>query len=119
MSDAIARWLPIVQADKTFTHVQDFAEVGITLRYSDRYWVRDEDGRLYEASWTEGERNYWWDWDGESPVDPVEFMPHPLDPRWGNAECQTCNGSGKEARHQLCRDCEEPSPINTRGAVEE
>ena len=77
-------WLPIEQADKTITNVQEFPEAGITIKTSDRYWVRDEDGRVYEAAWSEGKygRNYWWDFEGESPVDPVEFMPHPLDPRW-------------------------------------
>lgn len=85
MSDAAAFWLPIEFADKTITQVQDFSEVGITLRNSDRYWVRDEDGRIYEASWTDDKAGYWWDWEGESPVDPVEFMPHPLDPRWVDA----------------------------------
>lgn len=43
------RWLPTVHADRSITDVQDFSEVGITLRMSDRYWVRDEDGRIYEA----------------------------------------------------------------------
>lgn len=76
------RWLPITVADKTITNVEDFSEVGITLRTSDRYWVRDEDGRVYEAAWSEGDRDYWWDFAGESPVDPIEFMPHPLDPRF-------------------------------------
>lgn len=80
------RWLPIAQADRTITNVQDFPAAGLTLRNSDRYWVRDEDGRTYEASWSEGKngRDYWWDWEGESPVDPVEFMPHPLDPRFAS-----------------------------------
>lgn len=82
MSDVIARWLPIAQADKSITEVQDFPSIELTLRNSERYWVRDADGRVFEASWTEGERNYWWDWEGESPVDPIQFMPHPLDPRW-------------------------------------
>lgn len=78
------RWLPIDQADRTIVNVQEFQSVGITLRSSDRYWVRDGDGRVYEASWSEGNngRDYWWDWDAESPVDPVEFMPHPLDPQY-------------------------------------
>ncbi len=72
-------WLPIAHADKTITEVQDFSEVGITLRTSDRYWVRDEDGRVFEACWSEGDdHSYWWDFEGESPVDPVEYMPHPL-----------------------------------------
>lgn len=79
----VGRWLPIAQADKTIVHQQHFSSINLTIRNSDRYWVRDADGRTYEASWSEGQsgRNYWWDWDNESPVDPVEFMPHPLDPR--------------------------------------
>lgn len=81
------RWLPIAQADKTITDVQEFAEVGMTIKTSDRYWVRDDDGRIYEAAWSEGRygRDYWWDFEGESPVDPVEFMPHPLDTRFDAA----------------------------------
>lgn len=83
------RWLPIEQADRTITNVEVFSEVGVILRTSDRYWVRDEDGRVYEAAWSEGsnsERDYWWDFEGESPVDPLEFMPHPLDPRFAATE---------------------------------
>lgn len=75
-------WLPIDQADRSITDVQDFSEVGVTLRLSERYWVRDEDGRIYEAVWTDDKAGYWWDLEGESPVDPVEFMPHPLDARF-------------------------------------
>lgn len=73
-------WLPIEKADREITHQQTFPEIGLTLQNSDRYWVRDADGRVFEASWTEDGkgRDYWWDWEGESPVDPVEFMPHPL-----------------------------------------
>jgi hypothetical protein len=77
------RWLPIEQADRSITDIQNFSEVGITLRNSDPYWVRDEDGRIYEAIWTEDDKDgYWWDLEGESRVDPVKFMPHPLDPRF-------------------------------------
>jgi hypothetical protein len=76
------RWFPIAQADRSITDVQDFSEVGIILRNSDRHWVRDADGRVYEASWTDDNAGYWWDWVGESPVDPIEFMPHPLNPRF-------------------------------------
>lgn len=89
------RWLPIDCADKTITDVQDFSEVGITLRNSDRYWVRDEDGRVYEASWTDDKAGYWWDWEGESQVDPVEFMPHPLDPRF-RAALQSSETTGEK-----------------------
>jgi hypothetical protein len=86
----VGRWLPIAEADKTIVHQQHFSSINLTIRNSDRYWVRDADGRTYEASWSEGEngRDYWWDWDNESPVDPVEFMPHPLDPRHAEGESQ-------------------------------
>lgn len=89
------RWLPIEQADKTITDVHKFPEVGITIKTSDRYWVRDKDGRTYEACWSENKngRNYWWDFEGESPVDPIEFMPHPLDPRWSDADPEAKLGS--------------------------
>ncbi|MGG7519648.1 hypothetical protein ACQ3G6_17370 [Allorhizobium undicola] len=82
------KWLPIELADKTITHVQGFPEVGITIKTSDRYWVRDADGRIYEAAWSEGEfgRDFWWDFEAESPVDPVEFMPHPLAALKGKGE---------------------------------
>lgn len=81
-------WLPIELADKAITDIQDFPEVGMTIKTSDRYWVRDEDGRVYEAAWSEGKygRDFWWDFEAESPVDPVEFMPHPLDPRFTSKE---------------------------------
>lgn len=72
-------WRPIEEADKSIVHQQHFPLVGMTIRNSERYWVRDADGRVYEASWSENSgRDYWWDWEGESPVDPVEYMPHPL-----------------------------------------
>lgn len=84
------RWLPIAQADKTINHITEFTQIGLTLKNSDTFWVRDEDGRVYQAAWSEGNngRDYWWDWEAESPVDPVEFMPHPLDPRFANQEGQ-------------------------------
>lgn len=81
-------WLPIERADRSINDVQNFEEVGVVLRNSDPYWVRDDDGRVYEAVWTESDNlsfskgGHWWDLEGESPVDPVEFMPHPLDPRF-------------------------------------
>lgn len=79
LSAANVRWLPIDQADRSIATVQAFPDVSITLRTSYPVWVRDDDGRTYEAVWSEGTANYWWDLEGESPVDPVEFMPHPLD----------------------------------------
>ncbi len=90
-------WLPIERADRTITDVQDFSEVGITLRMSDRYWVRDEDGRVYEAAWSEDNgRDFWWDFEAESPVDPIEFMPHPLDPRFRSPPTIRSNDTGRE-----------------------
>ncbi len=85
----VGTWLPIERADKTITNVEDFSEVGVIIQTSDRYWVRDDDGRVYEAAWSvgnNGDRDYWWDFEGESPVDPIEFMPHPLDPRFASPE---------------------------------
>lgn len=82
MSAVSARWLPIILADKTIVDEIEFPDVGVTLRNSEHYWVRDEDGRVFEACWTDHRGGYWWDFVGESPVEPVEFMPHPLDERW-------------------------------------
>jgi hypothetical protein len=91
MADATAFWLPIEFADKTIVDVATFSSLGITIRNSERYWVRDEDGRIYESVWTDHRAGYWWDLQDESPVDPVQFMPHPLDPRWLDAlEPQEC-----------------------------
>lgn len=74
-------WRPIAGADKTITFEKTFDIGGgksMTIRNSDHYWVRDADGRIYEAVWSDHRGGYWWDLDGESPVDPVEYMPHPL-----------------------------------------
>jgi hypothetical protein len=81
-SDHVTGWRPIAEADRSIATVQTFPDVSITLRNSYPVWVRDDDGRTYEAVWSEGTANYWWDLEGESPVDPVEFMPHPLDHRF-------------------------------------
>lgn len=74
-------WRPISEADKSITFNQTF-DLGdgekMTIRNSDHYWVRDEDGRVYEATWSDHKGGYWWDLEGDSPVDPVEYMPHPL-----------------------------------------
>lgn len=69
-------WRPITEADSSIATVQTFGEV--TLRNSHPVWVRDADGRVYEAVWTDHKQGYWWDIEGESPVDPVEYYPHPL-----------------------------------------
>lgn len=77
-------WRPIAEADKDIAYIHDLA--GLRIGGSHPIWVRDEDGRVYEALWSDdGKRAYWWDIEGESPVDPVEFMPHPLDPRFADA----------------------------------
>ncbi|UVV66554.1 hypothetical protein [Brucella anthropi] len=74
-------WRPISEADKSITFEQTY-DIGdgksMTIRNSDHYWVRDADGRVYEATWSDHKDGYWWDLEGESPVDPVEYMPHPL-----------------------------------------
>ncbi|WP_025091470.1 hypothetical protein [Brucella intermedia] len=74
-------WRPISEADRTITY-EDTFNLGdgksMTIRNSDHFWVRDADGRVYEATWSDHKAGYWWDLEGESPVDPVEYMPHPL-----------------------------------------
>lgn len=42
-------------------------------------WVRDADGREYEA-WFVRDGAYWWDCDRETDGAPVEWYPHPLIP---------------------------------------
>lgn len=70
-------WRPIAEADRSIATVQTYA--GVTMRNSYPVWVRDADGRIYEAVWTDSRGGYWWDLDGEDRAHPVEFMPHPLD----------------------------------------
>ncbi|CAM5655449.1 hypothetical protein MAUB1S_11392 [Mycolicibacterium aubagnense] len=77
-------WRPIAEADNSIATVQQFGSV--TLRNSYPIWARDSDGRTYEAVWTDHKAGYWWDLEAESPVDPVEFMPHPLDPRFAASQ---------------------------------
>ncbi|MBV5271165.1 MAG: hypothetical protein JZU55_16270 [Afipia sp.] len=99
------QWLPIAKADRSITQVQEFPSAGITLRNSDRYWVRDDlGGRAYEASWSEGRngQSYWWAWEAESPVNPSEFMPHPLDPRYREKD------SDRDQDIENCPVCDEP-----------
>ncbi|MEH3093393.1 MAG: hypothetical protein PGN20_15460 [Agrobacterium cavarae] len=78
-------WLPISEADLSVTTEFKVSD-DLSIRNSDRHWVRDHDGRVYEAVWSVGKTSYWWDLENESPVDPVEFMPHPLDPRYRQLE---------------------------------
>ncbi len=73
-----AGWRPIAEADKSIAYIHRVADLSIGNSYP--IWARDEDGRVFEALWSDnGKKAYWWDMEGESPVDPVEFMPHPLD----------------------------------------
>ena len=81
------RWLPIERADKSVDRIYDLPGMPRPIANSEEYWCRDADGRVFLATWADdGKRAYWWDLDGESPVDPVEFMPHPLDTRFATTE---------------------------------
>ncbi len=72
-------WRPISEADRGIAYIHDLGELRIGNSYP--IWARDSDGRVFECLWSDdGKKAYWWDIKGESPVDPVEFMPHPLDP---------------------------------------
>lgn len=84
--ELLSTWLPVSLADISITNSVTLHETGMTIRNSDTYWVRDEDGRAYEACWTDHRDGYWWDFENESPVNPIEFMPHPLDPRFHQRE---------------------------------
>jgi hypothetical protein len=68
-------WRSISEADKTIVDVLEFPSVSITLRNSARIQARDIDGRTYEAAWTDHKGGYWWDFESESPADPVDFKP--------------------------------------------
>src|SRR5690606_12349255 len=49
-SDLERFWRPIAEADKSITFQQAFDIGGgetMTIRNSDEYWVRDDDGRVY------------------------------------------------------------------------
>nr|WP_278437252.1 hypothetical protein [Brucella anthropi] len=74
-------WRPISEADRSITFEKTFEfddGKSMTIRNSDDYWVRDADGRVYKATWSDQNAGYWWDIEAESPVDPIEYMPHPL-----------------------------------------
>lgn len=78
-------WRPISEADNSIAYVHIVGDVRIGNSYP--IWARDADGRVYEALWSDNEKKaYWWDIDGESPVDPVEFMPHPLDRQYDSLD---------------------------------
>jgi hypothetical protein len=71
-----SRWLPIETAPRE-------CPVDRSLRPSpgawttETMWVRDASGRVFEA-WFVEFGSYWWDADGETKCDPVEWMPHPM-----------------------------------------
>lgn len=88
-ANIIAHWRPIAEADRTITDckVLDLGDgQTMPISNSDHYWLRDEDGRVFEGVWTDHKGGYWWDFEAESPVDPVEFLPHPLDSRFAQTE---------------------------------
>lgn len=70
-------WLAIDLADKDIAAVHVLGD--LTIRNSDRYWVREPGREPYEAWWTDHRGGYWWDIENEDPCDPTEFLPHPLD----------------------------------------
>lgn len=87
------RWLPIERADKSTDRIYNFPGMPRPIANSEEYWCRDADGRVFLATWADdGKRAYWWDLEGESPVEPVEFMAHPLDPRWAETTEAQSNG---------------------------
>jgi hypothetical protein len=70
-------WRPIAEADKGIAYIHALGPIKVGNSYP--IWARDADGRVFECLWADdGKRAYWWDSEAESPVDPVEFMPHPL-----------------------------------------
>lgn len=84
-------WLPIDQADKGIAYIHALGPIQVGNSYP--IWARDADGRVFECLWADdGKRAYWWDSEAESPVDPVEFMPHPLDTRFAATTEGSDNG---------------------------
>lgn len=80
--ERLQRWRPISEADNSIAYVHIVGDMRIGNSYP--IWARDADGRVYEALWSDnGKKAYWWDIEGESSVDPVEFAPHPLASRSG------------------------------------
>ncbi|WP_367078578.1 hypothetical protein [Agrobacterium tumefaciens] len=80
MQNVVDGWKPISQADKSIAYFHDIlGDKELRIGNSYPIWVRDAEGRIFEALWSDnGRQAYWWDIEGESPVNPVEFMPHPL-----------------------------------------
>ncbi|MCZ7938476.1 hypothetical protein [Agrobacterium salinitolerans] len=48
----------------------------------------------------------------------LDFSIAALSAQVQDAGCEICNGTGKEARHQICRDCDETEPSVTVKALE-
>lgn len=75
------RWLPIDPHPPVSVNRGSGMTMHPTMT-TETLWVRDADGRVYEAWWVDATdemgRTYWWDCDGENICDPVEWMPHPL-----------------------------------------
>lgn len=104
-----AGWRPISEADCEVATIQTFGEV--VLKNSHPAWVRDEDGRTYEAVWTVDDRkrshrtdrelNYWWDIEAESPASPVEIYPHPLSEPPATRPAASGDGGGADGAVDL------------------
>lgn len=90
-------WFPIERADMSVDRIYDLPGMLRPIANSEEYWCRDSDGRVFLATWADdGKRAYWWDLEGEIPVDPVEFMPHPLDPRFRSPPSIRSSETGRE-----------------------
>lgn len=86
-TNAGAVWWPIETAPRECT-VDRSGLPDVTGWTTETIWVRDADGRVYEA-WYVGRGPYWWDADGETECAPIEWMPHPL---WKPEEEEQGNG---------------------------
>lgn len=58
-------------------------------------------GKLNEiACWSQSQGLLWWQVKAREALSALEATPPAQ-------ACETCNGTGNEARHSICRDCEE------------
>lgn len=69
-------WLPIETAPRECP-VDRSVHSSPRAWTTETMWVRDASGRVFEA-WFVEFGSYWWDADGETTCDPVEWMPHPM-----------------------------------------
>lgn len=105
--EGLQKWRPISEADNGIAYVHIVGDMRIGNSYP--IWARDADGRVYEALWSDnGKQAYWWDIEGESPVDPVEFMPHPLDQRFTESADVSPDATKAESEEAACPICLEP-----------